>query len=229
MEELGISANLPQALAAGKAMDALGKSVTNAKNAVAAAVLPAFVPMVETVTAWVNANQDLLKQVALPAFIGLITTALISLGVALAGVLGPWGLLVAALAAGAVAIYQNWDKVKGFFDETLPGFLPALEEAGTGIASWAKQASADLTAGFQTGGIAGGLNAIWTTFKTLAEDTFAWVVNTFNAINWGDVGTKAANLMWAGMKALFSSHVSLGHPSSTSSTRSTGTSSAKIS
>ena len=36
------------------------------------------------------------------------------------------------------------------------------------------------------------------------------MVNTFNAINWGDVGNKAAAVMWAGMKALFNSQVSLG-------------------
>jgi hypothetical protein len=210
MKRLGLASHLPEALAAGKALDALSASVTQAKNAIAAAVLPAFVPMVQAITDFVNANQELLKQVALPAFIGLIASSLVSLGIALAGALGPWGLLVAAIVAGAAAIYMNWDKVKAFFDETLPGFLPALEETGAGILSWAKKASADLTAGFQTGGISGGLNAIWTTFKNLAEDTFAWVVNTFNAINWGDVGNKAASLLWAGMKALFNAEVSLG-------------------
>ena len=99
------------------ALDALGKSVTGAKNAIAAAILPAFVPMVKAITDFVQSNRELLSQVALPAFLGLLATSVISLGVAIAGMLGPWALLVGAIVAGGVAIYQNWDKVKAFFDE----------------------------------------------------------------------------------------------------------------
>jgi hypothetical protein len=208
---LGISvADLRAGLEAGKAMDELGKSVTRAKNAVAAAILPAFVPMVKAVTDFVNANKELLGQVALPAFLGLLTTSLISLGVAITGALGPWGLLVGAIVAGSVAIYQNWDKVKAFFDSSLPGFLPALQEAGAGIAAWAKNSSAAITAGFQTGGISGGLAAVWDVFKTGADNAITWITAKFSGIDWAAIGTAAAQLMWQGMTALFNAEVSLG-------------------
>ena len=210
MQEFGLASSMPEAKEADKALKALGKTVTNIKNTIAAAVLPAFIPMVNAVRDFVAANKELLKQVALPFFLGSLATALISLGVAVAGVLGPWGLLVGAIVAGAAAIYQNWDKVKAFFDETLPGFLPALVAAGQGIASWAKQASADITKGFQTGGIAGGLQAIWQVFKSGWTDSIAWLTTQFAGINWGAVGTSAANLMSQAMVAVFNAQVSLG-------------------
>lgn len=210
MQKFGLASTMPEAKEAAKSLADLGKAVTGAKNAIAAAVVPAFIPMVNAIKNFVNANRELLKQVALPFFLGSLATALISLGVAVAGVLGPWGLLVGAIVAGAVAIYQNWDKVKAFFDSTLPGFLPALEAAGQGIASWAKQASADITAGFQTGGISGGLQAIWQVFKSGWTDSIAWLSAKFAAIEWGAVGTSAANLMSQAMVAVFNAQVSLG-------------------
>lgn len=40
-------------------------------------------------------------------------------------VMGPWGLLVGAIALGAYAIYKNWDKIKAAWDE----FMAPLKEA----------------------------------------------------------------------------------------------------
>jgi hypothetical protein len=210
MERLGLAAKIPAAAEAGKALDALSQSVTDAKNAIAAAIIPAFVPLVNVVTRFVNANQELLKQTALPAFLGLITTSVVALGVALWGVLAPWMLVVGAIVAGATAIYLNWGKVKAFFDETLPGFLPALQQASTGIAAWAAQASADITKGFQTGGISGGLEAVWTSLKTGATDAVAWITNTFKGINWAEVGTAAGQGIWNALLAFWQAEIGLG-------------------
>ena len=163
----------------------------------------------KAVTDFVTSNRELLGQVALPLFIGSITTAVIGLGVAIAGVLGPWTLLVGALVAGGIAIYQNWDKViKACFDETMPGFLPALEQAGTGIAACAKRRrprsppvsrpAASAAASRQSGH-----------FQKHRHGRRHRVggQHVQRKINWGDVGNKAAAVMWAGIKALFNSQV----------------------
>ena len=46
----------------------------------------------------------------------LLEAGIAAVGVAAALLLGPWALLVAGIAAGALAIYKNWDKIKQKWD-----------------------------------------------------------------------------------------------------------------
>jgi hypothetical protein len=211
MEKVNSSADIKNAHEASEALKEMNKQVDRLTNSIGAQLLPVFTPLIKVVSDFVEHNRELIKQTALPAFIGLVTTSLISLGVAAAGALGPWGLLVAAVIAGGVAIYQNWDKIKAFFDSSLPGFLPALQSIGDGISSWAKKASADITAGFQTGGISGGLQAIWDSLKTGATDAVAWIGKQFSGIDWSATGKGMADMIWAGLSAAWQAEIDLGN------------------
>jgi hypothetical protein len=197
-------------LEAAKALKELGDVVESTRNKIAASIIVAFTPMVNWLTEFIKANRELLGQVALPAFIGSIATALVGLGVALLGVLGPWSLLVGAIVAAGVAIYQNWGDIVAWFDKEIPGLTDAIASAGRGIWEFVQKANADITAGFTSGGMAGGLNAIWATWKTGASDALAWVVGLLQNVDWGAVGTSAGQMLWQALLAVIRAEAALG-------------------
>lgn len=49
----------------------------------------------------------------------LLSTALTRLGVSVTAALGPWGLLAAAIATAALAIYKNWGGIGDWWDENV--------------------------------------------------------------------------------------------------------------
>jgi hypothetical protein len=195
---------------AGKAMKELSHSVESAKNAVAAAILPAFVPMVKAISEWVRANRSLLRQVALPAFLGLITTAVISLGVALLGVLGPFSLLAGAIIAAGVAIYQNWGSIISWLDKEVPGLTTTIATAAADLGAWASKSMAAITAGFRQGGLSGGLVAIWNVFKDAGQAAISFVVDLFTNTDWAGVGNTAAAMLGQAFMALMRAEIVLG-------------------
>ena len=52
----------------------------------------------------------------------LLEAGIAAVGVGAALLLGPWALLVAGIAAGALAIYKNWDKIKEKWDALVDWF-----------------------------------------------------------------------------------------------------------
>jgi hypothetical protein len=206
-KELGIAA---KDIAAGKeaaaAMKALGAAVETTKDQIAAAVLPVFVPMVKAIADFVRNNGDLLKQVALPAFIAGLATAIVSLGIAVAGALGPWGLLATAVAAAAVALYQNWGDISKWIDDNFGGVATTLGEVANGIVASYGNIFSKIKAGWQEGGLIGAAKGYFEALKENFTDLVTWfgtkgfaidwstlglsLSDAFNDINWQDVGER---------------------------------------
>jgi hypothetical protein len=197
-------------LEAAKALKELGDVVDSTRNKIAASIIVAFTPMVNWLTEFIKANRELLGQVALPAFIGSIATALVGLGVALLGVLGPWSLLIGAIVAAGVAIAQNWGDIIAWFDKEIPGLTDTIAAAGKGIWDFVQKANRDISEGFTSGGLSGGLNAIWATFKTGGTDAIAWLVGLFSNVDWGAVGTSIGSLLWQALIAVIQAEAALG-------------------
>jgi hypothetical protein len=189
---------------AAKALRSLGDAVERAKNAIVSALLPAFTPLVEGLTKFIENNRELLAQVALPGFITAIGVALAAMLAKVVALAGPWGILTAAIVGGAVALYQNWGDVKKFMDENLGGMGTALETAAKGFKSWAKQTMNEIQAGFAEGGAAGGFDAIWRQLKSGATDAFKGIGDAFTNINWANVGQSAATALFNAWKAYMS-------------------------
>jgi hypothetical protein len=195
---------------AGKAMKELSHSVESAKNAVAAAILPAFVPMVKAISGWVRANRSLLRQVALPAFLGLITTAVISLGVALLGVLGPFSLLAGAIIAAGVAIYQNWGSIISWLDKEVPGLTDTIAKAYASIVKFASNTMESVAKGFKEGGLTGGVKAMVEAFKTAWSGTGEWFANLFRNVSWSDIGTSVGAALSEALMVMARANIQLG-------------------
>jgi hypothetical protein len=132
MERLGIITQAETATArqAKLEMRRFGFAIEGVKNAIAAALLPAMVPIVVAMTNWIARNREFLAQAALPTLIASIAAAVLWLGKALVLALGPFGLLAAA--AAAVLIYQNWDKIGPYFQDLLQGVGRVFQEAAEG-------------------------------------------------------------------------------------------------
>jgi hypothetical protein len=189
-KEFGITVqDLKAAEEGGAALKNLGEVVDNVKNQIAGAVLPAFVPMVKAIADFVKNNKELLKQVALPAFIAGIATAVVSLGVAVAGALGPWGLLAAAIAAAAVAIYQNWGDISKWFDDQFGGIATALGDVADGIKGAYVDLWNDIKAGWQEGGLAGAFEAWWKNTLQSLEGAGTYIADKLGNIDWAALGT----------------------------------------
>jgi hypothetical protein len=210
-KELGVSVeDIKLGGEAAKSMKLLGWAVEAAKNSIAAALLPAFVPMVKTLFEWIRANRQLLRAAALPLFIGLITTAVTSLGVALLSVLGPWSLLVGALVAGGVAIYQNWGSIISWLDKNIPGLTSTISKAVTQTAGFARNAANHIMLAFKNDGLAGGIAASVEMFKIALSNIGEWFAGLFRNVNWGEVGTTAGQLISQALMAIVRSQIDLG-------------------
>ena len=93
----------------------------------------------------------------------------------------------------------------------MPGLTHDIKQAGTDIAAWAKNRQPRSSPGLRDRRPRRAASPLSGTLsKAPGNGVVAWLVNTFNKINWADVGHKAAAVMCAGMKALFNLQVSLG-------------------
>jgi hypothetical protein len=191
-------------------MGGLGLAITGVRDVVGNALIPAFLPMIGWLTDLVAANRELLKQVALPAFIGALTTAVISLGIAVAAALGPWTLLAGAVAAAGVAIYQNWDSVIKWLDTELPGLTTTVGNAAKAIGGFAADTIRNINEGFKTGGFAGGIAAYVAAFKTAWSGIGTWLIDVVSSIDWSAVGTAGGNLLGQAIMGALRLQVTLG-------------------
>jgi hypothetical protein len=203
MERLGIITQAETATArqAKLEMRRFGFAIEGVKNAIAAALLPAMLPIVVAMTNWIARNREFLAQAALPTLIASIAAAVLWLGKALVLALGPFGLLAAAAAAAAVLIYQNWDKIGPHFQDLLQGVGRVFQEAAEGIKSWAATTWDAIRQGFATGGLAGGAIAIFESLKSGATDAFAWITAHWAGIDWGTFGTAAGETLASAFNA----------------------------
>ncbi|ENA5450637.1 phage tail tape measure protein [Escherichia coli] len=78
-----------------------------------------------------------LRLSGLPALWGMVSGAVSVLGGALAGLLSPVGLVVAALAAGALLIWRHWEQVKAFMLGTFRALWAGLAPVRESIAQFA--------------------------------------------------------------------------------------------
>ena len=211
MERLGFTFDdLKAGLEGGQALKDLGNVIDNVRGKIAAEILPVFTSLVKGTTEWVKANRELLKQVALPAFIGAIAASVIGLGLAVAAALGPWTLLAGAIVAGGVAIYQNWDDLIAWMDKEIPGLTTMVSKAASDMWAFAKQAAQNIRKGFQEGGLAGGFAAYLTEFKNAYVGVLSFIVNQFMQVDWGAVGKAAGDLLWQALIAGFHATVQVG-------------------
>src|SRR5262245_37876722 len=193
-------AQLQAAREAGIAMRDLGEAVNNAKESFASALLPVFTPMLKWLAEFVANNGELLKQVALPAFIASITAAIIPLGVAVATALGPWGLLAAAIAAAAVAIYENWGPIKEWISNTFGPIFEPIEKAYKLLEGLVSKSFSEIKQGWQEGGLTGAVEAY---FKLVGDNFKAVgtkIVQVFKDIDWAGIATSVGdwikNINW---------------------------------
>lgn len=63
----------------------------------------------------------------------IASKAMRGLGLAFRFMLGPWGLLIAGIAIGAVAIWKNWDKIKASGQSLVSWAMPAFESFKTTV------------------------------------------------------------------------------------------------
>jgi hypothetical protein len=194
----------------GVSMKNLGNIVESVSRKISAAISVTFGPLIDWFTEFIKANRQLLAQIALPAFIGAITAAVVGLGIAVAAALGPWVLLIGAITAGAVAIAQNWGDIITWLDKEIPGLTDTVSKAASDLWAFAKQAGQNISKGFTEGGLAGAWVAYVTTFKDAWVGIAEWLVGIFQQINWGEVGRGAAAIMAQAFIALFQGTVSLG-------------------
>jgi len=212
MERLGYisTAGAKAANAAADQMTALGFAIKGVRNVVGEALIPAFLPMIKWLTDFIANNRELLKQVALPAFIGALAAAVIGLGIAVASALGPWGLLAAAIIAAGTAIYQHWDEIIKWLDVEMPGLTKTVGEAASAIGKFAADTVRKINEGFQTGGLVGGITAYVTAFKDAYVGIVGWIIDLFLGIDWAAVGTQAGHLMVGALMALWRANLALG-------------------
>jgi hypothetical protein len=195
---------------AGAALVDLSNAVDGVRNSIAQAILPAFTPMVKIITEWVDANRELLKQTALPIFIGSIASAVIGLGIAVAAALGFWTLLAGAIVAAGVAIYQNWDAIIKWIDQEVPGLTSTIAKAGADIWAFVQKSASDIAKGFETGGLAGGVTAYVTAFKAAWVGVGQWFADLFTNVDWNAVGSGAATMLWGAFVAVIQAQAALG-------------------
>ena len=96
----------------------------------------------------------------------LLEAAILAVGVAMALLLSPWSLLVAAFAGGALAIYKNWDLIKQWFDEKVKPWFT--------VEKWKELGQNAMTA------IRDGLNSI-----SLPKFHFSWETTGYTASFFG--------------------------------------------
>lgn len=184
---------------AGSALKDLGDIAESAGNKIAEALLPTFTALVKILGDFIDRNRELLGQWALPVLIGAIATAVIGLGAGVVAALGWWTLLVGAIVGAGTAIYQNWDKIIKWVDDKVPGLSTTIAKAGTDVANFVKKAAADISKGFEEGGLAGGVEAYVNTFKAAWSGIGGWFEEQFRKINWDAVGTWAGGQLHAAM------------------------------
>ena len=191
---------LKEAGEAGRAMKELGESVAAARDTFASALLPVFTPMLKWLADFVENNQELLKQVALPAFIAALTAAIIPLGVAVATALGPWGLLAAAIAAAAVAIYENWGPIKEWISNTFGPIFEPIEKAYKLLEGFVSKSFNEIKTGWQEGGLIGAAEAYFNVVFGFWKDLGTKVVEVFKNIDWSGLATSVGdwfkNINW---------------------------------
>jgi len=103
-------------------------------------VLNAIVPVVEKVADWIEKNPELTKNIiiitgAIVALVAIVGTLGLALPVIITGftlLLGPVGLVIAAivaLTAATVTLIKNWDNIKEYFQQTWDGIKIIFQES----------------------------------------------------------------------------------------------------
>lgn len=84
----------------------------------------------------------------------LLEAGIAAVGIALAIIINPWMLLVAAIAAGALAIYKNWDTIQKKWADLISGIQKkwnSLKLWWSGVVSTAQNAGASFVERFMAG------------------------------------------------------------------------------
>ena len=126
----------------------------------------------------------------------LLAAGIAAVGIALALLISPWALLVAAIAIGALAIYKNWDTIKAKWD----GFIDGLKQKWEDFKLWwdekvdkVREFGEGLVEKFLEG--VGTLKQKWDSFW---NDT---VKPIFNPKSWFSMGEDAGKGLSNGMKS----------------------------
>ena len=126
----------------------------------------------------------------------LLVAAVTALGIALAVLVSPWFLLVAAILIGALVIAKNWDKLKEKWD----GFLDKVKEKWGEFKDWWDE-KVDKVKEFGEGLVDKffeGVNTIKEKWNSFWNDT---VKPFFSPKKWEDLGGDAAEGLSNGMKS----------------------------
>lgn len=123
-------------------VDVLGITVGNALLPVLSEVVDAIMPVVESITTWINENPELTQQIVMLvgafALLGPILlavgTAISAIGALLAMIVSPVGIAIAAIAALGVAYANNFggiQEILGFAGKAFGNFQDIVNEGGS--------------------------------------------------------------------------------------------------
>lgn len=179
-------------------MQQLSNSMGDIKESIGAALAPVlqdlavwvsekFVPAFEKLVGFMQDNPVFAKiAVAIAGilaiggpllmFLGSIMTVAPAIGAAFSALMGPIGIVIAAVAAAiaiGVALYKNWDKVKAFLSATWEGIKTAAINVWNGIKAFFTGIIQGIKAVFVAG---------WNAIKKATSTVFNGIKNFFKTV-----------------------------------------------
>lgn len=102
-------------------------------------LIDGFMNFIDSIGGWENIVKGLgvLIGLTLVSNFAELGKSLYSVGTAFTAAFGPWGVIIAGAVAAGIALWQNWDEISAWFEETFPNLSKILSGLPDGFsAAW---------------------------------------------------------------------------------------------